>query len=140
MDQTSREKNSNAEKDKELSDLNKQFELEKEKEVILQSDKWDLWLWLDSNLYSQIDKSKIHFRAALELSLKHTLADKKFEFEMFMKTQRERERDMKNLKKTELQLKAAQDSLTNFTLQYEKLLAIVSNIFFIYCLILKLKF
>ena len=39
MDQTSREKNSNAEKDKELSDLNKQFELEKEKEVILQSDK-----------------------------------------------------------------------------------------------------
>ena len=60
------------------------------------------------------------------MSLKHILSDKKLEFEMFMKTQREREKDLKNLKKTELQLKAAQDSLFNFKLQYEKLLAIVS--------------
>lgn len=58
----------------------------------------------------------------LELSLRHALADKKNEYDSFVKAQKDKERDSKNLKKLELQLKAAQDSLSNIRLQYEKIM------------------
>ncbi|RNA21673.1 coiled-coil domain-containing protein [Brachionus plicatilis] len=99
MDQVSKEKNASFEKEKEFNDLSKQFELEKEKEVVLLSDK-----------------------AALELSLKHILADKKLEYDSLMRIQKEKERDTKNLKKLELQLKAGMDSLMNIRLQHEKIM------------------
>lgn len=67
-------------------------------------------------------------RATLELSLKHTLVDKKTEYDGYIKAQKDKERDTKNLKKIELQLKAAQDSLANIKLQYEKISAQVSFI------------
>ena len=38
-DQVNKEKNQNFDREKEFNDLTKQFELEKEKEVVLQSDK-----------------------------------------------------------------------------------------------------
>jgi hypothetical protein len=61
-------------------------------------------------------------RVTLELSLRHSLADKKMEYDCYVKAQKDKERDSKNLKKLELQLKAAQDSLSNIRLQYEKIM------------------
>lgn len=44
---------------------------------------------------------------------------------MYVRTQKEKEKDNKSLKKLELQLKACQDSLVNIKLQHEKILSIV---------------
>ena len=44
------------------------------------------------------------------------------EYESYVKAQKDKERDSKSLKKIELQLKAAQDSLSNIKLQYEKIM------------------
>jgi hypothetical protein len=85
------------ENEKEFNDQTKQYELEKEKEVVLQSDK-----------------------STLEISLKHVLADKKIEYESYLRIQKEKERESKNLKKCELQVKAAQDSLANVQAHYAK--------------------
>jgi len=65
-------------------------------------------------------------RATLELTLKHTLAEKKLEYDAFVRSQKDKEKDNKNLKKLELQLKAGQDSYMNIQLQYEKILSQVS--------------
>ncbi len=54
--------------------------------------------------------------------MKHIMADKKTEYESYVKVQKEKERDSKNLKKIELHLKAAQDSLENIKSQYEKIM------------------
>jgi hypothetical protein len=54
------------------------------------------------------------------------MSDKKMEYESYVKAQKDKERDSKNLKKIELQLKAAQDSLSNIKLQYEKIMIQVS--------------
>lgn len=62
-------------------------------------------------------------RATLELNLKHLLSDKKLEYDSLMRIQKEKERDVKNLKKLELQLKAGMDSLMNIRLQHEKISA-----------------
>ncbi|CAF0929077.1 unnamed protein product [Brachionus calyciflorus] len=98
INQVNKEKNSSFDKEKEFNDLAKQFELEKEKEVVLLTDK-----------------------ATIELSLKHVLAEKKLEYDFFVRIQKEKERDTKNLKKLELQLKAGMDSLMNIRLQHEKI-------------------
>lgn len=58
----------------------------------------------------------------MELSLKHALSEKKLEYEAFLRAQKEKERDSKNVKKIELQLKACEDSKANLTLTLEKLL------------------
>ena len=76
LDQIATEKSSNFEKEKEFNDLTKQNELEKEKEVVLQSD-----------------------RATLEISLKHALVDKKTDYDAYVKAQKDKERDTKSLKK-----------------------------------------
>ncbi len=47
---------------------------------------------------------------------------------MYVRTQKEKEKDNKSLKKLELQLKACQDSLVNIKLQHEKILSIVKFI------------
>lgn len=63
----------------------------------------------------------------MELSLKHALSDKKLEYDCYVRAQKEKERDTKNLKKLELQLKASQDSLMNIRLQHEKIQAQVCS-------------
>ena len=93
------EKETTFDKEKEFNDLTKQHELEKEKEIVLQADK-----------------------ATLELSLKHVLAEKKLEYEALNRAQKDKEKEAKNLKRAELQLKACQDSFYNIKLQHEKLL------------------
>lgn len=51
------------------------------------------------------------------------MADKKTEYDAYVKAQKDKERDTKNLKKLELQMKAALDSLANIKLQHEKIIA-----------------
>ena len=63
--------------------------------------------------------------------MKHVLADKKLEYDTFMRAQKEKEKESKNLKKVELQLKACQDSLYNIRLQHEKVLNQVGAHFFL---------
>jgi hypothetical protein len=50
------------------------------------------------------------------------MAEKKSEYEAFIKVQKEKEKEFKNCKKAELQLKTAQDSLANVKLAHEKIL------------------
>jgi hypothetical protein len=57
------------------------------------------------------------------LSMKHTLADKKLEYEALMRAQKEKEKDSRNMKKLEIQLRAGQDALNNLRLHYETILA-----------------
>lgn len=66
------------------------------------------------------------------------MSDKKTEYDSFVKAQKEKERDTKALKKVELQLKAALDSLANIKLVHEKILQQVidfydSTTFFFFC-------
>lgn len=66
---------------------------------------------------------KLHIsRATLELALKHVTSEKKLEKEAFLRAQKENEKESRNVKKLELQLKACQDSLSNVQLAYEKIL------------------
>lgn len=98
------EKMTHFEREKDFNDLSKQFELEKEKEVVLQSDK-----------------------DALGTNLDHATLEKKSLHEAFQRMSREKEKDSKSVKRLELQLKAVQDSMSNLRLQYEKLEAKVSR-------------
>lgn len=65
-------------------------------------------------------------RATLELSLKHIQSEKKLEYDVYVRSQKDKEKDSKNLKKLELQLKACEDSLMNIRLHHEKVLNQVS--------------
>lgn len=58
----------------------------------------------------------------MELALKHATAEKKLEKEAFLRAQKESERESRNVKKVELQLRACEDSLTNAKLAHEKIL------------------
>ena len=44
------------------------------------------------------------------------------EYDAYVRAQKDKEKDNKNLKKLELQLKACQDSYMNIQLQYEKVM------------------
>lgn len=61
--------------------------------------------------------------------MKHAMSDKKMEYDAFVKAQKDKERDTKALKKVELQLKAALDSLSNIKLAHEKVLQQVMDLF-----------
>jgi hypothetical protein len=121
--QITHEKENTFDKEKEFNDLTKQYELEKEKEIVLQSDKYNQFT---HHLFLNPFFSKfcllIKIRATLELSLKHILADKKLEYDSYNRAVKDKERELKNLKKLELQLRAYQDSLYNIKLQHEKIL------------------
>lgn len=95
-----KEQNQSLLKEKDLNELLKLLELEKEKESVLIADK-----------------------ATLEHSIRHSQIEKKTEYEIFMRSQKDKERDFKQCKKIELQLKAAHDSYANLRLAYEKVLA-----------------
>ena len=65
----------------------------------------------------------LNFRATLEMSIRHSLLEKKNEYEAFMRAQKEKEKEFKNFKKDEIQLRAAEDSMNNLKLAHEKVLA-----------------
>lgn len=54
-----------------------------------------------------------HKRATLDLSLNHVQMEKKNQHEIYARKVRERDRDLKNLKKTELQFRVATENLTH---------------------------
>ena len=65
------------------------------------------------------------------------------EYDFFIRAQKDKEKDTKTLKKLELQLKAAHDSMTNTKLQHEKILSLVKlEIIYkiIFCLIFLLSY
>ncbi|XP_072181857.1 coiled-coil domain-containing protein 146-like [Diadema setosum] len=75
----------------------KDYEYQKEKEAVYLGDK-----------------------ATLDLSLRHIQMDKKTQHEIFARKQREKERDLRNLKKTELQLRVANEGLAHTQTIFDK--------------------
>ncbi|KAL3853073.1 hypothetical protein ACJMK2_016653 [Sinanodonta woodiana] len=85
------------EKDRELELLQKDFEYAKDREGVLTGDK-----------------------ATLELNLRHAEFEKKSQHELLSRKTREKDRDLRNLKKAELQLKVAEENLNHTKLLHEK--------------------
>ena len=62
----------------------------------------------------------VYYRAALDLSLRTIQVEKKSQHEIVARKQREKDKDVRNLKKVELQLKVAEDNLAHQRLIYDK--------------------
>ncbi|ELU12496.1 hypothetical protein CAPTEDRAFT_228195 [Capitella teleta] len=77
--------------------LMKDFDIAKEREAVLMGD-----------------------RATLDLNLRHISLEKKTTHDVHSRKVREKDRDLRNLKKADLQLKVAQDSVNHFQLIQEK--------------------
>ncbi|XP_025107838.1 coiled-coil domain-containing protein 146-like isoform X2 [Pomacea canaliculata] len=90
---------------RELEMLTKDFELAKEREAVLMGD-----------------------RATLDMNVRHIVMEKKNQHDTHSRKSREKERDIRMLKKSELQLKVAEESLNHIQSVYEKLKAQVSTL------------
>ncbi|XP_074646441.1 coiled-coil domain-containing protein 146-like [Tubulanus polymorphus] len=84
-------------KETEFDDLMKTYEYAKEREAVLMGD-----------------------RATLDLSLRHIYLEKKNLHEIYSRKVREKDRDLRNLKKAELQLKVATEALQHTNSVYDK--------------------
>ena len=71
------------------------------------------------------------FRATLDLNLRHINLDKKTQHELHSRKAREKDRDLRNLKKAELQLRVAQDAAAHTQTILEKFEGQVC--WFLYC-------
>jgi len=61
-----------------------------------------------------------YFRAALDLSLRTIMIEKKSQHEIVARKQREKDKDLRSLKRAELQLKVAEDNLAHQSMISEK--------------------
>lgn len=61
-----------------------------------------------------------NFRAALDLSLRTIMIEKKSQHEVAARKQREKDKDLRSLKRAELQLKVAEDNLAHQKMISEK--------------------
>lgn len=84
-------------KERELEKLMKDFDFEKDREAVLLGD-----------------------RAALDLSLRHSQLEKKTIHDTLTRKQREKDRDLRQLKKLEQQLKVVTDALQHTEVIYDK--------------------
>nr|XP_002121618.1 coiled-coil domain-containing protein 146 [Ciona intestinalis] len=84
-------------KEREYDKLMKDFDFEKEREAVLLGD-----------------------RASLDLSLRHTQLEKKTGHDTLTRKQREKDRDLRQLKKLEQQLKVTSDALSHQQTIYDK--------------------
>lgn len=66
-------------------------------------------------------------RAALDLNLRHAMIEKQTQHDALTRRQKEKDRDMRNIKKLELQLKSANDALIYTQSLYEKIKAEIST-------------
>lgn len=66
-------------------------------------------------------------RAALDLNLRHAMIEKQTQHDALTRRQKEKDRDMRNIKKLELQLKSANDALIYTQSLYEKIKAEVNT-------------
>lgn len=89
---------------RELDMLTKDFELAKEKEAVLMGD-----------------------RATLDMNLRHIFLEKKIQHDAHSRKMREKDRDVRNLKKAELQLRVAEEGLNHTKTVYDKLRGQVSS-------------
>ncbi|KAG9489979.1 hypothetical protein GDO78_005738, partial [Eleutherodactylus coqui] len=62
-------------------------------------------------------------RAALDLNLRHVMIEKQTQHDALTRKQKEKDRDMRNVKKLELQLKSANDGLVHTQSLYDKIKA-----------------
>ncbi|KAM3924189.1 coiled-coil domain-containing protein 146 [Leptodactylus fuscus] len=62
-------------------------------------------------------------RAALDLNLRHAMLEKQTQHDALTRKQKEKDREMRNIKKLELQLKSANDALIHTQSLYEKIKA-----------------
>ncbi|KAG8538830.1 hypothetical protein GDO81_022005, partial [Engystomops pustulosus] len=62
-------------------------------------------------------------RAALDLHLRHAMIEKHTQHDALTRKQKEKDRDMRNIKKLELQMKSANDALTHTQSLYDKIKA-----------------
>ncbi|XP_063783054.1 coiled-coil domain-containing protein 146 isoform X2 [Pseudophryne corroboree] len=62
-------------------------------------------------------------RAALDLNLRHAMIDKQTQHDALTRKQREKERDLRNIKKLELQLRSTNDGLAHTQTVYDKIKA-----------------
>ncbi len=68
----------------------------------------------------------VFFRATLDLNLRHINLDKKSTHDLHMRKIREKDREVRNLKKADLQLKVADDGLAHTQQVHEKVKGQVS--------------
>jgi len=61
------------------------------------------------------------FRATLDLNLRHIHLEKKNAHDVHSRKMREKDKELRNLKKAELQLKVAEESLNHNKLIFEKM-------------------
>lgn len=66
-------------------------------------------------------------RATLDLNLRHVNLEKKNTHDMHSRKSREKDRDLRNLKKTEMYLRVAEDTLSHTQLIYDKVRQQVSS-------------
>ncbi|KAL4226619.1 hypothetical protein ACF0H5_014602 [Mactra antiquata] len=86
------------EKDREMEHLQKDYEYAKDREAVLMGD-----------------------RATLDLNLRHIHLEKKNAHDVHSRKLREKDRDLRNLKKAELQAKVAEETLNHTKLIHEKI-------------------
>ncbi|XP_060560310.1 coiled-coil domain-containing protein 146-like [Ruditapes philippinarum] len=86
------------EKDREMEVLQKDFEYAKDREAVLMGD-----------------------RATLDLNLRHIHLEKKNAHDVHSRKMREKDRDIRNLKKADLQMKVAEETLNHTKLIHEKI-------------------
>lgn len=93
--------------------LMKDFDIAKEREAVLMGDRL-------GNRVMTTASATSNFRATLDLNLRHISLEKKTTHDVHSRKVREKDRDLRNLKKADLQLKVAQDSVNHFQLIQEK--------------------
>lgn len=93
------------EKDREMEVLQKDYEYAKEREAVLMGD-----------------------RATLDLNLRHISLEKKNNHDVHSRKIREKDRDLRNLKKCELHLRVADESLNHTKLIHEKVKSQVDSL------------
>lgn len=86
---------------------------EKEKEVDL--------LMKECDLAKERQAELLGDRTSFDMKMKHVTLDKKAEHDIHARKTREKERDLKNLKKAELQANVGQDALSHTTFIYDKI-------------------
>ena len=134
--------------------LMKDYEYAKDREAILMGDRWEncriaqlllclsasiltcvllclsvylcfCFMWLFHHpLYIML----YYLRATLDLNLRHINLEKKNTHDIHSRKVREKDKELRNLKKAELQLKVAQDNLTHTQMMYERAKGNVSSV------------
>ncbi|XP_052779091.1 coiled-coil domain-containing protein 146-like [Mya arenaria] len=92
-------------KDREMEVLQKDYEYAKDREAVLMGD-----------------------RATLDLNLRHIHLEKKNAHDIHSRKMREKDRDLRNMKKAELQLRVAEENLNHNKLIYEKMKSQVDSL------------